>query len=45
MVIGLRPGGLLAIEYAFHVTLIIAGVAFAYSFTLAAQGTAHKGRS
>ena len=35
MVIGLRPGGLLAIEYAFHVTLMMAGAALAYSFTRA----------
>ena len=40
MVVGLRPNGLLGIEYGFHVTLIIAGAALAYSMvTLAAPGT------
>lgn len=37
MVTGLRPGGLLAIEYGFHVTLIIAGAALAYTFALMAR--------
>ncbi len=38
MVTGLHPGGLLGIEYAFHVTLIVAGAALAYSFgTMAAE--------
>jgi hypothetical protein len=31
MVVGLRPQGLLGIEYGFHVTLIIVGTALAYS--------------
>ena len=40
MVNGLHPGGLLGIEYAFHVTLIVAGAALAYSFgTMAAEGS------
>ena len=40
MVVGLRPTGLLGIEYGFHVTLIIAGAALAYSMaTMAASGT------
>ncbi len=44
MVAGLHPGGLLAIEYAFHVTLIVAGAALAYSLTIG-QGKAHGRRS
>ncbi len=32
MVAGLNPGGLLWIEYGFHVTLILAGAALAYGF-------------
>ena len=43
MVIGLRPGGLLVIEYAFHVTLIVAGAALAYTFTLMARGQHRAG--
>ncbi len=40
MVVGLRPNGLLGIEYGFHVTLIIAGAALAYSMaTMAVPGT------
>lgn len=40
MVVGLRPNGLLGIEYGFHVTLIIAGAALAYSMaTMTAPGT------
>ena len=40
MVVGLRPNGLLGIEYGFHVTLIIAGAALAYSMaTMAPPGT------
>ena len=44
MVAGFHPGGLLAIEYAFHVTLIAAGAALAYSLTIG-QGKAHGSRS
>jgi hypothetical protein len=34
MVVGFNPGGLLAIEYGFHVTLMVAAVALAYSLTI-----------
>jgi len=37
MVTGLRPGGLLATEYAFHVTLMVSGAALAYAFATAAK--------
>jgi hypothetical protein len=40
MVVGFNPGGLLAIEYAFHVTLMVAAAALAYSLTIG-QGRAH----
>jgi len=43
MVAGFHPGGLLAIEYAFHVTLIAAGAALAYSLTIG-PGKAHGSR-
>ena len=40
MVVGLRPNGLLGIEYGFHVTLIIVGAVLAYSMvTMAPPGT------
>jgi hypothetical protein len=40
MVVGRRPNGLLGIEYGFHVTLIIAGAALAYSMaTMTLPGT------
>ena len=40
MVVGLHPKGLLGIEYGFHVTLIITGVALAYSMaTMVPAGT------
>lgn len=44
MVMGLRPGGLLGIEYGFHVTLEIAGAALAYTFTLMARAQRGAGR-
>ena len=40
MVVGFNPGGLLAIEYAFHVTLMVAAAALAYSLTIG-QRRAH----
>ena len=44
MVVGFRTGGLLAIEYAFHVTLILAAAALAYSLTIG-SGKARGSRS
>jgi hypothetical protein len=38
MVIGMEPGGLLAIEYGFHVTLMMAGLTVAYFFVDALRG-------
>jgi hypothetical protein len=40
MVVGFNPGGLLAIEYGFHVTLMVAAAALAYSLTIG-QRRAH----
>lgn len=38
LVVGLDAGGLLAIEYAFHVTLIIAAATLVYGFAVAGRG-------